>query len=96
LAEAFKKMVNGAFFQMNKEDQEAMSERELFMPVENLLLIATDLGYAACPVGGFEADKYSKILDIPKNLKPIVVVPVGIPIDEPRPKFRFSDEEVFF
>ena len=94
--DALKSMTEGALKNMTEDDKEKMSERELFMPVENLLLTATDLGYAACPMGGFQADKYSEILKIPKDLKPIVIVPVGIPVDEPRKKIRFDYEEIFF
>jgi nitroreductase len=93
---AFQKISNNYLSKMSKENQERMSERELFLAVENLLLTAVDLGYGACPVGGFEADKYSKILKIPKNLKPVVVVPIGIPNDKPRKKYRFPKKEIFF
>lgn len=94
--EMYSKMINDALSYMTPEAQKRMSERELFMPVQNLLLCATDLGLAACPMGGFTADKYKEILDLPKNLTPIVVVPVGIANDEAHPKFRFSDSEIFF
>lgn len=95
-AEGYEKIVNGALSQMSKDNQARMSERELFLAVENLLLVATDLGYAACPMGEFIHEKYSEMLKIPSNLKPIVIVPVGIPTDEAREKIRFSDEEIFF
>lgn len=92
----FKKMLEGFMQRFTKDEQSRLSERELFMPVENLMLSATDLGYGSCPVGGFEADKYKEILNISDNLKPIVVVPVGIPVDTPREKFRFDEEDIFF
>lgn len=94
--EIYDKMTSQSLASMNDEEQKRMSERELFLPVANLLLAATDLGYASCPMGGFVAEDYRKILDIPKNLIPIVVVPVGVPADKARDKFRFSEEDIFF
>jgi len=92
----YSKMLNDAISNISVESQRAMSERELFLPVENLLLTSTALGFASCPMGGFNASEYKKILDIPENLTPIVIVPVGIASDEARPKFRFKNEEIFF
>ena len=45
--------------------------------VENLLLSATALGYGSCWIGAFDKDKASMVLDIPGNLMPVAIVPVG-------------------
>jgi len=92
----YEKIIDGALSHMDSESQKRMSERELFIPAENLSLVATDLGYASCHMGGFVADEYKKILDLPEDLTPVVVVPVGIAADSPREKFRFSEDEIFF
>ena len=45
--------------------------------VENLLLAATALGYGSCWIGAFNEDKARKALNIPENLWPVGIVPVG-------------------
>ncbi|PIT84775.1 NAD(P)H-dependent oxidoreductase, partial [Candidatus Micrarchaeota archaeon CG10_big_fil_rev_8_21_14_0_10_45_29] len=50
----------------------------------------------SCPMEGFDAAQYSQILQLPENLVPTCVVPVGYAADEQREKLRFSKEEVFF
>lgn len=80
----------------SKELSRQISERESFLPVENLLLTATSLGYASCPMGGFEKEKFKEILNLPENYEPIVIVPVGYKADEPRPKIRLDEKDVFF
>ena len=45
--------------------------------VENLLLAATSLGYGSCWIGAFNEDKARKALNIPENLWPVGIVPVG-------------------
>ena len=92
----FKIMLESALKNMSPEEQERMSERELFLAVQNLLLTATSLELASCPMGGFAHAEYAKILELPENLKAIVVVPVGISVEEPRQKFRFAHEDIFF
>jgi nitroreductase len=50
--------------------------------VENILLAANALGYGACWVGAFEENVASKVLDLPGCVRPLAIVPIGIP-DEP-------------
>lgn len=95
-AEVFSNIVNGAISNMTLDDQKKLSERELFMSVENLMLVTTDLGYGSCPIGGFDAKKFKKILSIPKGLEPVVICAVGFPADSPREKFRFDNKDLFF
>ena len=38
--------------------------------------------------------KVSEILDLPKNLRPIVIVPVGYPAEEPKTPPRLAKEEL--
>jgi len=44
---------------------------------ENLLLAATALGYGSCWVGAFDEKEASRVLDLPKNLRPVALIPVG-------------------
>jgi nitroreductase / dihydropteridine reductase len=45
---------------------------------------------------GFSAEAYSEILDIPSNLVPTILVPIGYPADKQMPKLRFPKEDILF
>jgi nitroreductase len=47
-------------------------------------------------MGGFDPKEYSRILDLPPNLVPTMLCPVGYAADTPMPKMRFPKEEIFF
>ena len=49
---------------------------------ENMLLVVRELGLGACWVGAFDEDKAAEILELPKSIRPLAIVPIGAP-DEP-------------
>lgn len=53
------------------------------------LLGAQALGLDCCPMTHFEPAEYSRILGLPENIVPVVLLPVGYAADEPRPKWRY-------
>lgn len=62
--------------------------------VENILIAATALGLGSCWVGAFKEGSVREILKIPKNLRPIAIVPIGYPDEKPMPTSRKSAGEV--
>ncbi len=58
--------------------------------VQNLLLAAHELGLGACWVGAFKVDKVREILNLPDNLIPVAIVPVGYPARIPKAPDRVS------
>jgi nitroreductase len=61
--------------------------------IQNLMLVATQKGLGTCWVGGFEENKIKEILNLPAHLRPIVIVPVGYPAENPKPPKRISKDE---
>lgn len=59
-----------------------------------LQLIATSWGLATRWVGAFDEDKLSKILNITKDKRPIAIVPLGYPAEEPKIKPRKTIKEL--
>lgn len=57
--------------------------RNLYAPqncaaaVENILLAAIALGLGACWVGAFDEETAKQILDLPNNVRPMVLIPIG-------------------
>ena len=48
-----------------------------------ILLSAVDEGISACFVGAFEDNKVSEILELPKDVRPIGIICIGYPAEEP-------------
>ena len=48
-----------------------------------LLLAVVEEGLGACFVGAFYEEQVSKILDLPEPVRPLAVVPVGVPAEKP-------------
>jgi nitroreductase len=42
----------------------------------------------------FDVGEYSRILGLPENIVPVVLLPVGYAADQPRPKWRYPLEEM--
>ena len=56
--------------------------------VENMLLVATEMSLGGCWVGAFDEKEVSKILNLPENLRPIVICPIGFPAKTLSPPSR--------
>lgn len=66
---------------------------DVAVAIENLMLQATALGLGSCWVGAFDEKEVVKILNLPKNLRPLVILPVGFPNEKPIPPERISKKE---
>lgn len=66
--------------------------------IQNILLTAYSLGLGTCWVGAFDEEGVRRLLKIPKNLRPISLIPLGFPDEEPTPPPRVSikDACLFF
>jgi nitroreductase len=62
--------------------------------IENMLLSATALGYGACWIGAFNEGKVRQILSIPPMARPVALIPVGVPKEEPTKTTRKPLEAV--
>ncbi len=62
--------------------------------LENMLLTAEDIGLGACACTGFENDILDKELELPQNLKSVVVVPVGYKKEEPEKHEKNSLQDI--
>ncbi|MHA1944522.1 MAG: nitroreductase family protein [Candidatus Hodarchaeales archaeon] len=67
---------------------------------QNILLMATDLNYGTVWVGAFDEKVVSLILKLPANVRPLAIIPIGRPAQDPSPRPRreideFVHHEVF-
>jgi len=62
--------------------------------IENILLASTALGLGCCWVSGFDKQKLSVILKLPRLIVPIAILPLGYPEDIPASPHKFSLKEI--
>ena len=60
-----------------KRGEKLYSVQDTAAAAQNIFLAATALGIDACWVGGFEEQKIQRILGLSKNLRPLVIMPLG-------------------
>ena len=82
------------------EEIETWTSKQTYLALANLLDACAELKIDACPMEGFEADKYNEILGLSaKGLNAAVVATVGYRSDEDQtqhgPKIRKSMEDLF-
>jgi nitroreductase len=60
--------------------------------VENMMLYVTSQGLGSCWVGAFDEVQVSRILGLPENVRPVVLLPVGVPKEPQRKTPRLKLE----
>ena len=94
--EGYVKMMNDFASGLKGEARLAWAQKQAYIALGNALNGAKALGFDSCPMEGFDAKAYAKILKLPSNIVPSVLCPIGYATDTPRAKFRFPEKEVFF
>lgn len=62
--------------------------------VQNILLSAHALGLGSCWVGSFDENHVKNILGLPENLRPLAILPIGYPAEEPEMPKRIPFENL--
>ncbi len=73
---------------------ELYSLQDTSAATQNILLAATAMGLAGCWVGAFNDEAVSNVLKLPKNIRPVVILPIGVPGESPRMPPRISLREI--
>jgi nitroreductase len=60
---------------------------------ENILLTACSLGLGTCWIGAFKEDDVKKVVNAPKDMRPVAMIPVGYPAESPVPTPRRMPSE---
>jgi len=62
--------------------------------IQNLLLAAHSEGLGAVWIGAFDEERVTEILDLPGHARPIAIIPVGYPDEEPMARGRIPLKEL--
>jgi nitroreductase len=66
------------------------------LATQNLLLAAHDLGLGACPVASFHQAGISIFLDLPADVRPVLLLTLGYPAVKPTPPGRRPLSDICF
>lgn len=61
--------------------------------IMGMMLVAHESGLGTVWVGAFREEEVFDLLNLPKNLRPVAIVPVGYPVKIPSPPPRVSRQE---
>ncbi|WP_067030750.1 NAD(P)H-dependent oxidoreductase [Allomuricauda sp. CP2A] len=74
---------------MNDTDWHDWSEKQTYLAMSNLLTACAELKIDACPMEGFEPEKYNQILGLDKRgLNACIIAPVGYRSADDHTQFR--------
>jgi len=74
--------------------RELYSIQDATAAIENMLLAVVDMGYSSCWIGAFEEDKVAEQFDIPEGVRPVALLPVGLPAQKPSKPPKKDTEEL--
>ncbi len=60
--------------------KEVYSLQDTAACIQNMLLMAHDLGLGACWIGAFEEDKVGSIVQLPEDVRPVAMITLGFPL----------------
>lgn len=58
-----------------------------------IMLAALEYGLGSCWVGAFDEDAVRKILQIPEHARPVIIIPLGYPAEQPEMRKRATLHE---
>ncbi|MDO8556353.1 MAG: NAD(P)H-dependent oxidoreductase [Nanoarchaeota archaeon] len=87
-------MMRGFAEGLSEDSRRSWAQKQTYIALGNALNGAKALGFDACPMEGFSAEEFAKILELPKHLVPSVLCPIGYAIDAAKPKVRLSMADI--
>jgi nitroreductase len=77
-----------------QKGRELMAKLDCMGCVETMMLAATHFGLGSCCVIGFNPQALKEALNIPKEITPVLLLPLGYPTDHPPPTYRLPLSDV--
>jgi nitroreductase len=71
-----------------RNDQKNFTDVDVAIVMDHLILAAANEGLGTCWIGAFNAAKARTVLQLPPEVEPIVLTPLGYPADTPKAKQR--------
>lgn len=75
-------------------DQRNYADVDAAIAADHMILAAADRGLGSCWVAAFEPSGVRSALNLPRNVEPLVLITLGFPNEEGRPKTRLPLEKL--
>ncbi|MFQ6056398.1 MAG: nitroreductase family protein [Methanosarcinales archaeon] len=62
--------------------------------IQNMLLTAHSMKLGSCWIGAFREEEIKEILEVPKEIKILAIIPIGYPDEDPLPPPRYLLDRV--
>ena len=92
--EGFKNMVGGRIAGMPADAAKIWIQKQVYIPVQTLILAAAEKAIDSCPMEGFDPNGVAKVLGLPENVVPTVLVSLGYRNMEAPQKVRFPFADI--
>jgi nitroreductase / dihydropteridine reductase len=92
--ESFKQMIGGRASSVSEADKNIWVQKQVYIPAMTLILAAAEKEIDSCPMEGFDPSSVAKILGLPENIVPTVLVSLGYRIGEAPIKNRLATKDV--
>lgn len=93
----YEDMMHGSLDPRSDEALLKWAQNQIYIALGFAMAACAELKIDSCPMEGFSAEEYDKILDLPDYLKSTVVLPIGYREEDPaRAKVRAGEDELFF
>ena len=80
-------------YKYGKRGVELYAIQDVALSIMGMMLVAHENGLGSTWVGAFREQEVAQIVRLPKNLRPVAIVPVGYPAKIPSPPPRVSTKE---
>lgn len=77
-----------------RSDGKSYADVDLAIAMDHLILAATAEGLGTCWIGAFKPEPLRRVLDIPDELEPVALTPLGYPDEEPAERPRKDLDEI--
>lgn len=82
-------------YKRDKYDNKEFGDIDVSIVTTHIILEAQNLGLGATWVGSFDPQRLLEIYEVPKNLMPVAILPIGYPTQEAKPsELHFQRNEI--
>ena len=78
----------------SRMDGKSYADVDATIAMDHLILAATAEGLGTCWIGAFNPERLREVLDIPADLEPVALTPLGYPATKPAPTPRKPLDEI--
>jgi len=83
-------------FRYGERGEKLYAIQNVAAAIQNILLAASYFGIGSCWVGAFDSKELKKFLELPENIMPHAIIPLGYPNEKPNIPKRIDWKEITF